>query len=162
MVLSVQVAQRPLQTSRAVFSWYSSVMLTPSENLILSHFHFSVFFDLTYHNITDAKLVPRKLKSSMIYSWMTSLTSAFRTAEVPDSLFWVPCSCSFMYLYWNAPFEWVQVSNWCELFCTAALCLLLFTICQSWGGVSCILWWFVLYTIILCQRKFQSWMCIQM
>lgn len=51
-------------------------MLTPSENLILSHFHFSVFFDLTYHNITDAKLVPRKLKSSMIYPWMTSLTSA--------------------------------------------------------------------------------------
>lgn len=75
---------------KGCLSWYSSAMLTPSEKSDPISLPFlSVFFDLTYHNITDAKLVPRKLKSSMIYSWMTSLTSAFRIAEVPDSLFYL-------------------------------------------------------------------------
>lgn len=88
-----------------VFGWYSSAMLTPSENLILSQFPFCLCI-LTWHTVIlqMQNCPPKKPNSSTICSWMTSLTSTFKAAEAPVLLF-CRSSYSFTYLYWNALFE---------------------------------------------------------
>lgn len=127
-----------------VFSWYSSVMLTPSENLILSLFPFCLHI-LTWHNIilqmqthttTTSPLPPPscpkpKPNNSMICSWMTSLKQLLELWKhlfLSSTELLVP---TILHICAEMLFEWIQVSNWCDLFCTTTQHLLLFTICQS-------------------------------
>lgn len=77
-----------------VFSWYSGVMLTPPENLILSQFPFCLCM-VSWHIVISKMHAKKKINkykkqpyNNALCLWMTSLTSALTAVVAPASPFY--------------------------------------------------------------------------